>query len=75
MRPALSMATETLHSLEQKIDRLIAICEKLQAENRSMKEREGTLLRERSKLIEKNDTARSRVEAMISRLKNLDVDG
>jgi len=69
------MATETLHSLEQKIDRLIAICEKLQAENRSMKEREGTLLRERSKLIEKNDTARSRVEAMISRLKNLDVDG
>ena len=68
------MASETLLSLEQKIDRLIAICDQLQAENRSLKEREAALLRERSKLIEKNDTARSRVEAMISRLKNLDAD-
>lgn len=68
------MSTENLHNLEQKIDRLIAICDHLQAENRSLREREGSLLRERSKLIEKNDTARSRVEAMITRLKNLDID-
>jgi len=68
------MTTDNLHSLEQKIDRLIAICDQLQAENRSLRERENSLLRERSKLVEKNDTARTRVEAMISRLKNLDVD-
>ncbi|MCK9504482.1 MAG: TIGR02449 family protein [Porticoccaceae bacterium] len=69
------MTTDNLHNLEQKIDRLIAVCDQLQAENRSLREREGALLRERSKLVEKNDTARTRVEAMISRLKNLDVDG
>jgi len=68
------MSSDNLQSLAQKIDRLIAICDQLQAENRALKERESTLLRERSKLIEKTDTARNRVEAMISRLKSLDVD-
>jgi cell division protein ZapB len=69
------MSANSLQQLEQKIDRLIALCDHLQAENRSLREREGNLMRERSKLIEKNDSARTRVEAMISRLKNLDVDG
>ena len=68
------MATDRLEKLEVKIDRLIAICDQLKAENLSLRERESALLRERSKLVEKNDTARNRVEAMITRLKNLDVD-
>lgn len=68
------MATDRLEKLEDKIDRLIAICDQLKSENQALREKEGALLRERSKLVEKNDTARSRVEAMISRLKNLDVD-
>ncbi len=68
------MADTNLQQLEQKLDRLIAACARLQAENRSLRERESALIKERSKLIEKNDLARSRVEAMIGRLKNLEVD-
>ena len=68
------MAAENLRQLETKIDRLIDICNQLQAENSALRERETALLKERGALIEKNDTARSRVEAMITRLKNLEVD-
>lgn len=69
------MARNDLRQLEDKIDRLISVCEQLQAENQSLREREAALLKERSHLVEKNETARSRVEAMITRLKNLEVDG
>ncbi len=68
------MARNDLQQLEDKIDRLIAVCEHLQAENQSLREREANLLKERGRLVEKNETARSRVEAMITRLKNLEVD-
>ena len=68
------MATTTPELLEQKLDRLLEICTQLQAENHSLRERESALLKERGKLIERNDQARTRVEAMITRLKNLDVD-
>lgn len=68
------MASDKLQRLEDKLDRLIEACNQLQAENASLRDRESTLLKERGKLIEKNDLARSRVEAMITRLKNLEVD-
>lgn len=45
--------SEDLQTLEQKIDRLINICARLQKENLSLRERESTLLKERSKLLEK----------------------
>ncbi|WP_438958094.1 TIGR02449 family protein [Porticoccus sp.] len=67
--------SEDLQTLEQKIDRLINICARLQKENLSLRERESTLLRERSKLLEKNELARNRVEHMIVRLKNLNNEG
>jgi cell division protein ZapB len=69
------MTTENLKGLEAKVDKLIAACDQLQAENRSLRERESALIKERGKLVEKNDAARSRVEAMITRLKNLEIDG
>jgi len=69
------MTTDKLSNLESKLDRLVAICDHLQAENKSLRERENALLKERSKLVEKNDAARTRVEAMITRLKNLEIDG
>ena len=67
--------SEDLQTLEQKIDRLINICARLQKENTSLRERESTLLKERSKLLEKNELARNRVEHMIVRLKNLNNEG
>jgi cell division protein ZapB len=66
---------DDLNNFEQNIDRLINLCARLQKENESLREREGSLLKERSKLLEKSEMARNRVEHMIVRLKNLNSEG
>jgi cell division protein ZapB len=63
--------SDDLNNFEQNIDRLINLCARLRKENESLREREGSLLKERSKLLEKSEMARNRVEHMIVRLKNL----
>lgn len=68
------MSDDLLLSLETKLDRLILLCNRLQQENAQLKVREGEWQRERERLIEKNELARSRVEAMIAHLKSLDTE-
>jgi len=68
------MSNDLLLSLEIKIDRLLVTCQRLQQENAELKAREGDWHRERQRLIEKNELARTRVEAMITHLKSLDVE-
>lgn len=68
------MSDELLLSLETKLDRLILLTSRLQQENAELKTRESEWLRERVRLVEKNEVARSRVEAMITHLKNLDAE-
>jgi cell division protein ZapB len=58
--------------LEGKIDALIEVCEELHRENQMLKTTQGTWQKERSQLREKNEQARTRVEAMIARLKSLE---
>jgi cell division protein ZapB len=70
----LLMSDELLLALETKLDRLILLTQRLQHENIELKARESDWLRERVRLVEKNDIARSRVEAMISHLKSLDTE-
>lgn len=66
------MSEDLLESLEAKMDRLIQVCERLQHENEELRAKSQDWQRERVRLIEKNDLARSRVEAMIIRLKSLE---
>lgn len=68
------MSDELLLSLETKLDRLILLTSRLQQENAELKARENEWQRERVRLVEKNELARSRVEAMITHLKNLDAE-
>ena len=68
------MSDNLLLALETKLDKLILLCTRLQQENAELKARESDWLRERERLIEKNELARSRVEAMITHLKNLDAE-
>lgn len=62
-----------LAQLEQSIQQLVALCNRLKIENKSLLEQQANLVEERSRLIEKNEMARSRVEAMITRLKSMEV--
>lgn len=68
------MSDDLLNALDAKLDRLILLCTRLQQENADYKARESEWQRERTRLIEKNELARSRVEAMITHLKNLNTD-
>jgi cell division protein ZapB len=66
--------TETdLNHLEQRIDELIDTVSLLTNENTSLRQQKDKLNTERSHLIEKTEIARNRVEAMISRLKSLEL--
>jgi len=64
-----------IKQLEDRVDDLIQAVERLQRENRDLRESQSSLMTERSQLIEKTELARTRVEAMISRLKALENDG
>lgn len=66
------MAKEQLNSLEHQIDQLIYHCAQLEKENAGLRAKEASWIKERSKLVEKNEVARSRVEAMIDRLRALE---
>jgi len=62
-----------LHELEQKIDMLVQVCQNLHEENQQLKTQQGELIQQRSALMDKTEKAKTRVEAMISRLKLMDV--
>jgi len=61
-----------LNRLEKRVDALVQVCDQLQDENRSLKQRQDTLTTERATLLQKNEQVRARVEAMIGRLKAME---
>ena len=66
------MADHDFTHLEQKIDELIRLCEQLNNENTALKNKASNWTLERAKLVEKNELARAKIEAMITRLKSLE---
>ncbi|MCU0835886.1 MAG: TIGR02449 family protein [Chromatiaceae bacterium] len=66
------MANFDLSTFERDVDHLIQVCRKLREENSSLRTRQDSLVAERAELIEKTELARSRVEAMIARLKSME---
>ena len=67
------MDTLETRALEDKIDHLIRICHRLAEENRALREQQVNLMAERAALIEKSELARSRVEAMIARMREMEI--
>ena len=62
-----------LQKLEGQIEALIEAVSQLKQENTSLRHQQDNLLAERSQLIEKTELARTRVEAMITRLRSLEL--
>lgn len=63
---------DQLHALARRIDDLGDRLRRLQDENRGLRQQQAELLAERAGLLAKNEQARTRVEAMIARLKSLE---
>ncbi|NKC00364.1 MAG: TIGR02449 family protein [Pseudomonadales bacterium] len=66
--------TEQLNQLEQQMDELLVLTQVLSKENKALRTQQKSWSTERAKLIEKNELAKNRVEAMITRLKALEKD-
>lgn len=63
---------ESLENIEDKVDELVALCAALDKENKALRHRENEWASERRSLLIKNETARTKVEAMITRLKAME---
>ena len=66
--------TELKH-LDTSIDTLLNMIQQLKQENTQLRSQQDFLQTERSKLMEKNETARTRVESIINRLKAMEGNG
>ena len=69
---SLEQAGKDLDRLEQQLTNLLDHCRKLREENLSLQNRQESLVAERASLVAKNEEARTKVEAMINRLKALE---
>ena len=67
-----SPTREELKLIAARVDQLIALCQRLTEENRGLRQNQEAMVSERANLLAKNEQARSRVEAMIARLKSLE---
>ncbi len=70
--PAPSSLDAELARLTRRVEELLGVLESLHDENRALKQRHESLANERAALLQKNEQARVRVEAMIGRLKALE---
>ena len=66
------MSVDEWTALEEKVEELIELCSVMSTENRALRTQQQNWTTERANLIEKNELAKSRVEAMITRLKTLE---
>ena len=66
------MEQSELQAMADKLDRLIERCRKLEQDNAAMRKLQDEWNRERAQLIQRNDLARNRIEAMIGRLRALE---
>jgi cell division protein ZapB len=65
-------AENELKLLERRVEDLLLHVEHLRDENRALRARQDNLAAERASLMQKNELARTRVEAIIGRLKTLE---
>ena len=70
-----SVTEQELRKLEVRLDELVTSIQRLKEENRSLRDQQDNLVSDRANLIEKNEMAKTRVEAMINRLKAMEQGG
>lgn len=61
-----------LRRLEKRVDELVATLLRLKDENRALRQRQETLAAEKTTVMNRSEQVRTRVEAMIGRLKAME---
>jgi cell division protein ZapB len=62
-----------LTTLAARLEELIRLCEQLAEDNRRLHTRQSALLAEREELVQQNEQARARIDAMVARLRGLEL--
>lgn len=62
-----------LTELEQQVEKLIQLAERLDQENRHLRKQQTELKRDRATLLKQRDEARAHVDSILTRLKNYEV--
>jgi len=63
-----------IDGLESSLEELIQLCERLHTENNLLRTQQTPLTSERVKLIETNSMVRNKMEAVINRLKTMEME-
>ncbi|MGD2137442.1 MAG: TIGR02449 family protein [Gammaproteobacteria bacterium] len=71
-KAAPSIVEQELERLEERVNGLLEVIDRLTMENRSLRAQQESLTTERAGLLEKHDQVRNRVEAIVTRLKSLE---
>ncbi|WP_100638093.1 TIGR02449 family protein [Marinobacter salexigens] len=66
------MEQSEVQALADKLDKLIEHCQKLEQTNAGLRQLQDDWNRERAQLLQKNDLAKNKIEAMIGRLRALE---
>lgn len=66
------MSERLIAEVETKLEQLVRRYQQLDAENRNLRRQEQEWISERTRLMEKNELARSRIESLITRLKQFE---
>jgi cell division protein ZapB len=66
------MEETPIRRFSSKVEQLLTYCEKLEADNAMLRAAQEQLQGERSSLLQKNDLAKNKIEAMIGRLRALE---
>ncbi|MCC7462146.1 MAG: TIGR02449 family protein [Gammaproteobacteria bacterium] len=61
-----------LRRLETRIDELVATVHRLKEENRALRQRQEVITADRTALLNRNEQVRTRVEAIIGRLRAME---
>ncbi len=64
--------TQLIQALERKLDTLLEVLQQLERENKTLRTQQAGWQQERAQLVQKSELARTRVEAMIQRLRGLE---
>jgi cell division protein ZapB len=66
------MEGSQIKTLSGKVEKLLRYCQALETDNSSLKSQQDEWQSERTKLMQKNDLAKNKIESMIGRLKAME---
>lgn len=69
---SVSSADTELRRLEKRIDELVATVHRLKEENRALRQRQEVIAADRTTMLSRNEQVRTRVEAIIGRLRSME---